>query len=199
MVGSNRALTVAAALLAVVGMTAPATATEVLVLNSEEVLANSAAGTHIRERLEAIGGEMETELEELGAPLQERWQALQERTADMTPEELQEAPEILEEGRELQTEIQGLSAREQIFARELVATRVQALRPVREALDTVLEAIVEERGADILIERSSVIFASDDANITSLVIERLDAEISEVDVERVRIPLEESEGDDSDE
>lgn len=192
MVGFTRAMVAAAALPAALGLAA-ASATEVLVLNSDRVLAESAAGTQIRERIEEIATEMQGEVEEQGAPVQERWQEFQERTSGMSAESLQEQPEVLEEGRELQREIQELAGLEQVFARELAATRVQALRPVREALDGVLEAVVEERGADILIERSALIFASEDVNITDLVIERLDEALPEVEVERVRIPLEEPE------
>lgn len=174
-------------------MAAPAAANEVAVMDSDTVLNNSAVGQHIRTRLEEIAAEMEAEITEQGTPLQERWQEFQEETSSLTAEALQEDPEIMERGRELQGEIFQLNVTEQVLARELVATRVQAMQPVREALDEVLNAIVEERNIDVLVERGVLIFAGDAANITDLVVERLDAELSEVEVERVRIPVEEVE------
>ncbi len=172
---------------------APAAANEVAVMNSESVLNNSAVGQHIRTRLEEIAAEMESEISDQGTPLQERWQEFQAETSSLTAEALQESPEIMERGRELQGEIFQLNVTEQVLARELVATRVQAMQPVREALDEVLNAIVEEREIDVLVEREVLIFAGDAADITELVIERLDEALSEVEVERVRIPVEEVE------
>lgn len=194
MVGRIRALFAAAGVAALVAPVA-ASATEVLVLNSDRVLNESAVGEHIRERLEEIAGEMQAELEAQGTPLQERWQSFQEDTQNLTAEDLEDRPELIEQGRELQGEIFQLNVTEQVLARELIATRVNALRPVRETLDEILQEVVDDRGADILVERSVLIFSSDAVNITDDVIERLNEALPTVDVERVAIPVEEIEGE----
>ncbi len=194
MVGRIGAAVAAAALASAFG-SVQALATDVLVLDSDRVLNESAVGEHIRTRIEEIAGEMTEEMQAEAEPLGEAWQDFQGRVGELSPEELTGNEELLQEGATLQNQLRTLSIREQIMARELIATQVQALRPVREALDEVLQAIVDERGGEdiVLIERNQLIFASEDAIITELVIERLNEAISEVDVERVEIPVEEVE------
>ena len=76
----------------------------------------------------------------------------------------------------------------QIRQRELQETQRQAFLPVFAALRPILEAVVAERDIDILVDRSNLVFASTDVDITDVVIERLNTTLPSVPVNRVRMP-----------
>lgn len=180
----------AVALAAALAMGAPgiANATTVLVMDSDRVLNESAVGQDIRAKLQSIAQTMDSELKAEGSPVQEEWEKFQAEVEPLTRESLRERTDLQQRGTELRQQIGQLAQSEQIKARELVATRAQALRPVREKLDEVLQALVEELNADILVERDVLIYAQDESDITELVIERLNTAISTVEVERVTLP-----------
>ena len=60
--------------------------------------------------------------------------------------------------------------------------------PVFEALRPILEEVVAERGIDILVDRSNLVFASAEVDISSVVVERLNQRLPSVPVNRVRMP-----------
>ncbi len=166
----------------------------VLVMDSNRVLNESQAGESIREQLKAISEEMIAELQAEGSPLNTEFESFQAEVSALSQDALQENEEIQQKYVQLGQKAQQFRISEQIKARELVATRIQAMRPVREALETILQTVVDERGADILIEREVLIYAGDQVDITDTVIERLNAQVSTVTVERVRIERTEGEG-----
>lgn len=180
----------AAALLLVIAAPAPAAfATTILVMDSNRVLNTSAVGVHVKERLAEIAQEMDTELETEGAPIRTSLEQFQTDTADLTREALADRTDLLERQQGIQQQLVALNVSEQVKARELVATRAQALAPVRAALDEVLQAVVDEKEADVLIEREVLIFASEAVDVTDEIIEALNARLSTTDVVRVRMPI----------
>lgn len=184
---------IATAIAAMALALAPVTAfaqTNVLVLNSTQVLNESKVGIYVKERLSTISEEMVAELQSEGNPLDSEFQAFQAEVQTLSQDALQERDDLRNRFQELQERGVQLRVSEQIKARELVATRVQALRPVREALDEILEKLVADRGADILIEREALIYAREGVNVTQDVIDLLDAQLTEVNVDRVRIERE---------
>jgi len=186
----------AAALFLVVAAPAPAAfATNILVMDSNRVLNMSAVGLHVKERLAEIAQEMDAELETEGEPIRTSLEQFQTDTAELTREALAERTDLLERQQGIQQQLVALNVSEQIKARELVATRSQALAPVRAALDEVLQAVVDERGADILIEREVLIFANEAVDVTDDIIEALNARLSTTEVVRVRMPIAEEGGE----
>ncbi|MCG8440530.1 MAG: OmpH family outer membrane protein [Caulobacterales bacterium] len=185
----------AAALLVAATAPAPALAAEVLVMDSDTVLNTSAVGEDIKAKLAEIAQSMDEELKAEGSPVKAEWDQFQAEIAPLDRAALSEREDLQARGQEIQQKIVSLSVSEQIKARELVATRQQALQPVREALDEVLKEIVEERSADILVERDILIFSSEAVDITAAVIEKLNAKLTSVEVERVTINLEDQAGD----
>ena len=59
---------------------------------------------------------------------------------------------------------------------------------VNESLATILEAIVAERNADVILDRSLVIYGGKSTDITETVISRLNSKIRTVSVVRERLP-----------
>ena len=70
---------------------------------------------------------------------------------------------------------------------ELKLTESKAIEKVNVHLREVLKAVVEERNADVVLERSLVIYG-DPADVTDTVISRLNSKVKTVPVTRERLP-----------
>jgi outer membrane protein len=186
------AVIVAAVLCAAAG--APASATTVLVLDTERVLNTSAVGQHIRERLTAIGEEIGAELEGEEASVRTDVEAFNNETAGRSEEEIAADTALAGRREALQGRVIDLGVSEQVKQRELTATRNAALEPVHTALQELLQQVVEEKNADILIERNLLIYVGEGTDITNEVIEQLNQRMSTVEVERVRLPVAQEDG-----
>ena len=66
-------------------------------------------------------------------------------------------------------------------------TEAKALQKVNNKLAEILKAIVAERNADVVLERSVVIYG-DGADVTDTVISRLNSQLRTVTVTRERLP-----------
>lgn len=177
--------------IAVLALSAPAAAqTNVGVMNEERVLRESAVGLHIQGRIAAIAQEIDAELAAMSAPLQQETEALNAETASMTPQAVQQRPDLMQRIEALNTQAQQYEVARRVRQQELVATERQAMRPVYEALGPILEEVVEARSLDVLIDRSNLVFASPDVDISDAVIELLNTRLPTVPVNRVRLPQE---------
>ncbi|MBI1233280.1 MAG: OmpH family outer membrane protein [Alphaproteobacteria bacterium] len=174
---------------AVIAMAAPANAqTNVLIMNEERIIAESQVGQHISTRMQAIRAEMDGELQALLTPIQEESDRLNAETASLTPEAIQARPDLMQRIQALNAQAQQAEALRQRLAQELQATQRQAMRPVLEALQAVLQEVVAERGAQILIDRSAVVYADPAIDVSDSVIERLNQRLPTTAVNRVRLP-----------
>jgi outer membrane protein len=173
---------------------APAAATTVLVMDTDRVLNSSTVGQHIRDRLTAIGEEITTELTTEQTAVKTEVDQFNTDTADKTQEQIAADEALTTRATEIQQKVINLGLSEQVKQRELAATRNAALAPVHEALQGVLEEIVAEMNADVLVERSLLIYVGEGSDITDEVIEKLNAKMTEVPVERVRLPVAEEAG-----
>ena len=174
---------------ALVAFAAPALAqTNIAVFNEERVLRQSAVGQHIAARIGEIRNEIDAELTALGQPIQAEQEALEAETAALSPEAIQARPDLMSRIQTLNTNAREFEATRQRRQQELVATERQAMRPVLEALQEVLQEVVAEQGIHILVDRSNLVFATEDVDISPAVIERMNARLPTVPVNRVRLP-----------
>jgi len=180
---------IATALVLALGLGSAGFAQNVLIMNEQRILRESAVGQHIASRLNAIGEEIQAELEPQQAAIQAESEQLNAETASMTEEALRQRPDLITRLQTLQQDAARFEQLRQIRARELAATEQQSMGPVLPVLQEVLQEIVNERGADVLIDRSAVVFASESVDISTLAIERLNARMATTPVNRVRVPL----------
>lgn len=177
----------------IAGLAAPALAQSspsIAVFNEERVLRESAAGQHIATRIQAIAAEIDAELTAMGQPIQQETERLNAETASMTPQAIQGRPDLMQRIEALNQSAQQFELTRRARQQELVQTERQAMAPVYQALQPILQAVVEERGIDILIDRGNLVFASPDVDISGAVIERLNQQLPTVNVSRVRISQE---------
>jgi len=184
----HSARVLAAALALTVGFGSAGFAQSVLVMNEQRILRESAVGLHIASRLESIGSEIQAELEPQQAAIQAESEALNAETAALSEEALRQRPDLITRLQTLQRDAAQFEQLRRLRAQELAATEQQSMRPVLPVLQDVLQEIVTERGADVLIDRSVVVFASETVDVTQLAIERMNGRISTTPVNRVRVP-----------
>lgn len=170
------------------GILGAAHAQNVLVINEETILTESQVGQHIAGQLEVIGREIQSELEAAAQPLTQENEALQAETSALSQEAIQQRPDLMQRIQQLQANAQQLERLRRLRQQELVATERQALQPVLQTLQTVLQELVSERSATVLLDRSQVVYAAESIDVTGTVIERLNQRIQTTPVTRVRAP-----------
>lgn len=174
------------------GLAAPSLAQQptIAVMNEERVLRESSAGQHIQSRMQEIAQEIDAELTAMGQPIQQETERLNAETASMTPQAVQQRPDLMQRIEALNQQAQQFELARRARQQEIVQTERQAMRPIYEALGPILEAVVEERGIDILIDRANLVFASPDFDISQEIIDRLNEQVPTVTVTRVRVSQE---------
>lgn len=178
-----------AAAVTLMAISVPAMAQQtILVINEDQILRESAVGQHIATRLQAISTELDGELRALRAPIDEEAERLNAETAAITQEAIQQRPDLMQRIQTVSQQAQEFEARRQQYSNELVATERAAMRPVLEALQAVLQEVVEDRNADIVIDRGALVYAGQSVDASADVIERLNARLPTVPVNRVRLP-----------
>lgn len=165
-----------------------AQAQNILVINEETILTESQVGQHIASQLETIGREIQSELEAAAAPINQESEALQAETAALNQEAIQQRPDLIQRIQQLQANAQQLERLRRLRQQELVATERQALQPVLQTLQGVLQEVVSERNAILLIDQSQVVYAAESIDVTQTVIERLNQRLQTTPVTRVRAP-----------
>jgi len=173
------------------GFAAPALSqTSIAVFNQDRVLRDSAVGQHIATRMQAIAQEIDSELTAMSTPIQQETERLNAETASMTPQTVQARPDLMQRIEALNQQAQQFEIARRARQQEIVQTERQAMAPVYQALQPILEAVVEERGIDILVDRANLVFASPEVDISDDVIARLNQQLPTVTVTRVRVSQE---------
>ena len=93
----------------------------------------------------------------------------------------------MEKAKQLSVKQNNLPALREVKVRELSISEQQALGKINDAMMPILKKIVEDRGATVMLDRSAVMYASVDTNITAEVIAELDKVMSTVKVEKVSL------------
>lgn len=148
---------------------AKAPAAVILFVDRTAVLRRSAVGKSVAAQVEELARKMESEFGPENQKLQADFQTLQTDAPVMAPEKRQETIRQLEARREaFQKKVQERQAAIQA-GQNAVRTQIE------KAIGPILEKIMAERGANVLLDRGAVVLGSGDLDVTDLVITRLDA------------------------
>ena len=177
---------IAAASLAMAG-TALAQST-ILIVDQQRVLHDSAAGKHVKRQIESIGKQMETEIKSQVTPLTSERDRLMNELKTMSVDALKTRPDLQQRAKSLQEKGQKSQVEAAYKQRELQITEQKAIGKINKELQTILEALVKERNADIILDRSLVIYGGKTSDVTDTVISRLNRKIQSVSVVRERLP-----------
>lgn len=181
------AIALAASLFAV---SAPAEAqgTKIVVVDQARVLRDSQAGQHIATEIERIENQMQQELAPTAQSLETLGESLRAKTANMTPEAMRADEALRTEAQTYQEKLVDLGQQRDQRATELALTERKASIAFSQALRPVLEEVMTETGAEIMMAAGDVMVALPSVDVTDQVISKLDASTPTISVTRERVP-----------
>jgi len=158
------------------GAAKKAPAAIILFLDRGTVLRQSAVGKDMYAQVETLAKKMEADFKPENTKLQADVQALQNGAAMMTPEARNATVNELEARRQaFQKKVQD---RQNAIQAGLAQSRTQ----VEKALGPILEKIMVERSANLLLDRGLVVLGATDLDVTATVIQRLNTALPKVTV-----------------
>lgn len=183
----------ASAAMLVMGVTALAPAaiaqgTQVVVIDQSRIMRDSTGGKDIISKVTAMEQSMQAELQPTQQSLATEGQALEAKTANMTMEAVANDPALKAEVEAFAKKAQDFNRNRQIAAAELQATERKAWSDFFTAMQPVLQEVVTEKGADVMLDRAEVIYVGDAVDATSLVITKMNAKLPSVNVVRQKMP-----------
>lgn len=174
-----------------VGVSAPlasAQGTTVVVIDQAKILRDSAAGKDIQTKIAGIETAMERELQPTADSLNTEGKTIETKTANMTPEAMRADANLKTQVTNYARKAQEFNVKRQIAAQELTMTERKAVQDFFAALRPVLQEVVNERGAQVMLDRSSVTYADPAIDVTDLVITKLNAKTPTISVVRQKLP-----------
>lgn len=144
----------------------------VLTINQQRFFEDSAFGKASLVRLEADARNLQVEIRKVEADLEIEERLLTERRASLSPAEFQPV------ARDFDDKVEKIRATWGQKDRELKQEREQDQKTFFESAVPVLAAIMQEAGAVLLVDQSTVILSLDQVDITSIAIERVNAALA---------------------
>lgn len=160
----------------------------ILVLDQGRVIRDSSVGKHIANQMKSISKSMEEELKKSAKPLKSERDRLMSELKSMDATALKSRPDLEKRAKDLMAKGQKTQVEAAYKQRELQITEAKAMKKVNEKLAKILESVVAERNADIILDRSLVIYGGKSTDITETVISRLNSQMRTVSVVRERLP-----------
>jgi len=154
----------------------------VLIVDRAMLIGQSKAGQTIPSQVDKIQATVKAELEAEGAKLQKDIESYQ-KNASLMSAEVREKTE------------KELSIRQQYVLPQQAQLMEQALRAVLQNAENrilfeatpILKEIVEKRGATLMLDKSAVLYAASETDITAEVLAALDKKVTTVEVEKITL------------
>ena len=173
---------------AVTAPVATAQGTKVVVINQTRIMSESAGGKDIIAKVNTIEQNMTAELKPSQDSLAAEGKTLEAKTANMSMEAIAADEALSQEVRDYARKAQTFNRQRQIAAAELQATERKAWGEFFTAMQGVLQEVVNEQGADIMIDATEAIYVGSSVDVTSSVITKMNAKMPTVNVVRQKMP-----------
>lgn len=145
-----------------------APSSSILTISSDRLFVDSAFGRRVAGELEARSAVLSAENRRIEAELEAEEQDLTERRSEMEAEAFRVLADAFDQ------KVQQIRSEQEAKNRELSVFREGARIEFLNAAAPILEAVMRESGAAIILERSSVFLSANATDITDLAIERID-------------------------
>jgi outer membrane protein len=159
---------------------APSTALpapKILVINRGQILQTSKVGQDIGRQVQALANQAKADMAAQSRALQAEGAALQQQVAILAPDAKQKKIAAF------QTKEQALQAAAQRKEAQIQGGLDAAQRTVAGALEPILSSLMQQRGANIILDKSAVVFANSSAfDITQAAIDQLNQKMPTVKV-----------------
>ena len=173
---------------AVTAPLAAAQGTTVVVIDQGKIMRESTGGQDIISKVNAIEQTMQGELKPTQDTLASEGQALEAKTANMTMDAISADQALRTEVEAYARKAQEFNRRRQIAAAELQATERKAWSDFFTAMQPVLQEVVTEKNADIMLDRAEAVYVGASVDATDLVISKMNAKLPSVNVVRQKMP-----------
>ena len=157
-------------------------APKILVIDRATILRASKVGQDIVRQVNAYTEQAERDLKGQGTALRQQGEDLKRQLAILSADV--KARKI----KEFEARQAGLQAIAQKKQGLIQGGFFQARQKVEQALGAILQGIMAERGANLLLDRNAVVLGTVDVDVTGLAVQRLDQKMPAVKVELVPPP-----------
>lgn len=155
---------------------------KILVINREAILRLSKVGQDIVKQVNGYTQSAEKEFKGQGEQLRKDGAALQQQLAILAPDvKAKKIADFENRQRSLQAKVE---ARQQ----QIQGGVLQARQKIETALGPIVQGIMQERGATLLLDRGAIVWGTGDIDITRTAIQRLDQKMQTVKVNLVSPP-----------
>lgn len=145
----------------------------ILTIDSERMFLNSDFGKRVAREIEQRGNELANENRQIELELAEAEQELTDMRATMTPEEFRPLADAFD------TRVQNTRQAQAAKSRALNELLEQEREVFLGAAGPVLQALMAEVGASVVLERRTVFISTNASDITANAIERINATLGE--------------------
>lgn len=187
-----RTLVAAMMLAAVVSVSAVqaayAQASTVMIIDDNKIFLDSKAGKDIQTKLQNIEKQINNELEPTRKSLENEIKTLQPKLQNKTREAIAADTALVNELAAFQKKNNELNQKRAIAEREYAMTAEKAIIDFNNALDPVLNEVIREKNAQLVLLKSQVVFSADAIDATAAVIQKLDAKTAAIAVTRQKLP-----------
>jgi Skp family chaperone for outer membrane proteins len=154
----------------------------ILVLNRDAILQGSKVGQDIIRQVNVYTQQARSQFQGQEQSLQGEGRALQQQVAILSADAKRQKVAGFE------AKERGLQQQVQVRQNQIQGGVFQARQQVEKALGPILQGIMQERGAALLLDRQVVLLSTVDVDITGIAIQRLNQKISTVKVNLVALP-----------
>lgn len=160
------------AILATPVVAAPAPAPKLVVIDKTAIMQFSKVGQDIARQMQTLANQAKNDLTAQGRALQTEGRALQQQVAILSPDLKAKRMAAFEAK---QKSLQGAAQKKD---EQLKAGFYQARQAMEQALGPIVQEVVKQRGANIVVDKQAVVFATANSfDITQDVIAQLDAKM----------------------
>lgn len=154
-----------------------APAARVLIVDLRRVMSESKVGHDLQRQVEALNGQVTGDLKAEKANLQKEQIALQQQSAILAPDV--KARRI----KDFEARVAAFQEKVQKRGSLIQGGVMKAQSQIEQALGPILQGLMRERGATMLMDRTAVLLAVGGLDMTSVAIQRLDMKLTSVKVE----------------
>jgi Skp family chaperone for outer membrane proteins len=162
---------------------------QIVVLNTQRLMSDSAAGQALSQQLGAIQQQVVNELSNEERAIREEEARLQEAAAGLTREQLLSNSTLTSQMAANDRRLQALQQRATASERDLQYTELVALRDFNAQLSPIVDEVMAARGAVYVLNSGAIVrTTAAGVDITDEVIARLDQRLSNLTVTRQTAP-----------
>ena len=154
----------------------------ILIVDMQQVVAQTDAGKTIPDQAKKVQASVVKELEAEVAKLQKDIENFQKNSSLMADDVRKKTEQELAMRSQY-----GLPQQEQIMSQALKISLQNAQNKILQESQPILNKIVEDRGATVLLDRSAVLYASVDTDVTQEVISEINKKMKTVEVKKVSL------------